>query len=361
MYQEKNKVLHYHHVIFLVQNGIVGMGLLSLPHELSSVRYGIWMFPFLYGLIIQILLLLNIRLSRRYPELSFFEITKKVLGKWIGYFVNIIYLLFFLSVMLEVSRGYVKLLQVNTLNNFTITKLLIGLFAVVLYMGRKEINVIAKFCIFSFFSTVWMLLFLQWSLFNGQFNHLMPIFDFNLSELYQALSSSYLSFLGFELLLIYYPYIVYKKKVLKYSSIGLWITLVSYFLVCLACAVYFNIWQLDNLLYPTLSLYKAVELSFIERIENLGLTLWVFLVLSTILVYLWAFREGVRFSLPLKRVNKVVPYMTVLLLFALIIFRTSFTNQEEIFQKTNRVLALTVIAIPLILLCVDTLKKKVAK
>ena len=56
--------------------------------------------------------------------------------------------------------------------------------------------------------------------------------------------------------------------------------------------MFFSEWQLKNVLYPVLSLFKEVELSFLERIDVLGITMWVFLILSTTAAYLWVAKKG---------------------------------------------------------------------
>ncbi|WP_158235113.1 GerAB/ArcD/ProY family transporter, partial [Pseudomonas sp. 2995-3] len=50
---------------------------------------------------------------------------------------------------------------------------------------------------------------------------------------------------------------------------------------------------LENLLYPLLNLYQAVVLSNVERIETLGITLFVLSVLGKSSIYLWAAKKGV--------------------------------------------------------------------
>ena len=56
--------------------------------------------------------------------------------------------------------------------------------------------------------------------------------------------------------------------------------------------MFFSEWQLKNVLYPVLGLFKEVELSFLERIDVLGITMWVFLILSTTAAYLWVAKRG---------------------------------------------------------------------
>ena len=54
MDKNKFKVLNSYHVVFLVQNVIVGTTVLSLPNRLSSMGYSQWWMPLLFGVIANI-------------------------------------------------------------------------------------------------------------------------------------------------------------------------------------------------------------------------------------------------------------------------------------------------------------------
>ena len=98
---------------------------------------------------------------------------------------------------------------------------------------------------------------------------------------------------GFELISFYFPYIINQKKAFKHASIGLWISIAySPFSFTFVSVMFFSEWQLKNVLYPVLDLFKEVELSFLERVDVLGITMWVFLILSTTAAYLWVAKKG---------------------------------------------------------------------
>ena len=93
--------------------------------------------------------------------------------------------------------------------------------------------------------------------------------------------------------MFYFPYIINQKKVFKQASIGIWITIFFYLLVSMVSVIHFSEWQLKNLLYPVLNLFKYVELSYLEKVDTLGITFWVFLILSSVSAYLWVLKEGI--------------------------------------------------------------------
>ena len=57
--------------------------------------------------------------------------------------------------------------------------------------------------------------------------------------------------------------------------------------------MYFTEWQIEHSLFPVLKLFQAVDLSFVERMDKVGISLWVFLILTTAGAYLWVAKKGV--------------------------------------------------------------------
>jgi spore germination protein AB len=284
--------LNSYHVIFLIQNVLIGMGLLSLPHNVSSMGYNVWMAPIFIALIVQLNVFFIIWLAKSYPTSNWFEINEKVLGRWLGKGINLILIVYAIFLLSSVVERYLRVIQMFTLPNKTINSAMVALFFVMIYIAKGGIKSVARFCILGFVFTIWMLYFLQWSFQKGDVTQIYPLFQFTFNDVVKAFEDGYHSYFGYELLLVFFPYILNQKRALKDVTIGLWMTTFIYVAVCFASAIYFSKWQLTHLVYPVLNLYKAVELTFIERIEVFGITLWVFLILSTTSAYLWMAQKG---------------------------------------------------------------------
>ncbi|EMT50187.1 MULTISPECIES: GerAB/ArcD/ProY family transporter [Brevibacillus] len=289
----KLEKLNPFHVTFLIINVIVGMNLLTLPHSLSMLGYDQWWMPVVMCLLAHLTLFPMVALCRRYPGDTLFVINEKLLGKWLGYAVNGVLIVYGLLMVASISAGYIRLVQTSMLNTSTITYPLLGLLSVMIYISLGGIKAIARFCILTFFFTFWMLYYLQWGFQKGNIMHIFPLFQVNVMEIVAGVHNGFFSFLGYELILFYYPYVQKKEQVFRHASIGLWVVCAIYVFVLIASVSYFSVWQVTQVVYPILNLFKAVELSFIERVENLGIGLWVFLVLSTGAGYLWMAKKGI--------------------------------------------------------------------
>ena len=116
MDENKLKVLNRYHVVFLVQNVMVGTSVLSLPNRLSSMGYSQWWMPLLFGVIANIVLIPMIWLGLKYRDDNLFVIHEKLLGKWLGKSINVILLFYFIVVIAAVCASYLQLIQVSGTN-----------------------------------------------------------------------------------------------------------------------------------------------------------------------------------------------------------------------------------------------------
>ncbi|WP_342514943.1 GerAB/ArcD/ProY family transporter [Sporosarcina sp. FSL K6-1522] len=289
----KTKILNGYHVVFLVQNVMIGSTLITLPNLLSSVGYSQWWLPLLFALIANLLLVPMIWLMSRYPDDNLFEVHEKLFGKWVGKGINGLLMLYIVILIAAVCENYLDLIQVVALPDRTTTWPVVLFMLLLVYIVSGGIKSIARFCMMSFFLVTWMMYFLKWGMVDGDIRHLLPLLNFSFEELVTATKKGFISMAGFELILFYYSYIRQPQHVFKQASLGIWICAVLYLITVLASVMYFSIWQLENVLYPILYLFNAVKLSFLERVDVLAISLWMFFILTTAAAYLWVAKRGV--------------------------------------------------------------------
>jgi spore germination protein AB len=353
------KKLNSYHVVFLVQQSMIGVGLLTLPHQLAPIGYNLWYVPIIYGVIAQLTLIPMYLLGKSYPNMNIYEIYDKLLGKWLGKFFSILFIVYCITTVASVAELYVGVISIGTLPHTDIFLPILAMFIVLVYTVNGGIKLVARFCIIAFLLTGWMVFYLQWGLSKGVMTHLLPIFDLNFSDFMNSTKDAYLTMLGYELILVYFPYIAKPKKALKHASIGIWITVGFYLLICFTSVVYFSRIQLDLLKYPVLNLYKAVELTFIERIETLGVSIWVFLVLSTLAIFLWAGKQGL--DVLFKKDRKIHQYLLAIIAFTVILLPFFDQWEAELYEQINPVMGYFFILFPSFLLLIHGIKKGLSK
>ncbi|MBR8645720.1 GerAB/ArcD/ProY family transporter [[Brevibacterium] frigoritolerans] len=107
-------------------------------------------------------------------------------------------------------------------------------------------------------------------------------------EIMKACKKMTLNYLGFELILIYYPFIKNREKSQKWAHLGALFTMVVYVVSILVSLAYYHQEQLKDVIWATLTLWKIVDLPFIERFEYIGISVWLFMVLPNVCLGVWA-------------------------------------------------------------------------
>ncbi|MDF2067670.1 GerAB/ArcD/ProY family transporter [Bacillus sp. Cr_A10] len=355
MSTNKRKLLNDYHVVFLAQSAMFGTGILSLPQRLSSLGYSEAFFPLVLGIIASLTLWPMIWIMSKFPNENLFRINELLLSKWIGKSINIFFVLQFTLFLAAIISNYMQLIQTTALPEQKITAPIFLLILILIYIVKGGIKSIARFCMMAFFLTLPLLYFLRWSIEKGDVSHIFPLFNYNFKEMFEALRKGYLSILGYETILFYYPYIVNQKKAFKHVSIGIWISIILCLITTFVSVMYYSEWQLKNVEFSVLQLFKAGELTFIERIDIIGMTMWVFLVLSTMAIYLWSAKKGLD-SIRSKK-NKLHVYIIATVVFLIIIFPYSNEMKQKLYEVSFYAGYLLVVW-PIFLSIVHVLRKK---
>ncbi|WP_100404878.1 GerAB/ArcD/ProY family transporter [Bacillus solitudinis] len=352
------KKLNKYHVIFLAQNIMIGIGLFTLPTDISKVGYNQWLVPIFLGILANLSLIPIIFLCQKYPNDTLFKMNENILGSFIGKGLNTLLLIYAVVQISSVSETYLKLVQTITLPHFTMLETSIVFFIVMINIVLGGIKSIARFCMFAFFFTSWLVYYTRWAFQGGNWLHAVPTFEVPLQDWLITLHSGAISMFGYGLILFYYPYIKDQRKAFLHTSIGIWIVVLFYVIVTLASVVYFSQWQLDHLKYPVLNLFQAVQLAFVERIENFGTTLWVFLVLSTASAYAWVAKKGMDALLTKHKNRNRHLYFVAIVSWFLFIGPVPYQVQVLLLDKWPVYYGYVFLSLPLILLLIHSIRER---
>ena len=113
---------------------------------------------------------------------------------------------------------------------------------------------------------------------------------------------------------------------------------------------------IKNVEFSVLNLFKAGEFTFIERIDIIGITLWVFLILSSVTAYVWCAKRGVD-ALLKRKSNKVISCISSPVSFYYYKMPFSREFQEKLFMASNYVGYVLVIW-PVFLILIYVIRKK---
>ncbi|MCX7569572.1 GerAB/ArcD/ProY family transporter [Tumebacillus sp. DT12] len=275
--------------LFFVQTVQVGIGLFNLPRIVSEeAGHDGWISILLAGGLSQISMVVIVVLLRRFHNCDLYAIMTHVFGKWIGRLFGGLFALYAVCVAAIVSRTYIEIVQ-SWLFPTTSTLVFFLLFVVpLLYCATGGPRVLGQFAVVTFFATFWLMLFLITPGLQIETTFYQPLFEAPIGDLVRGLWKVSASVVGFELLLVIYPYVQRKNKVMLASSIGIWFTTFIYLIVTLVAIGFYSQEQIKDMISPTLHMFKVVQIPIIERVEHIGIATWSFLIVNTAGSYLWA-------------------------------------------------------------------------
>lgn len=346
--------------MFFVQSVQIGVGLFSLPRLVSEeAGHSGWIAILIAGLITQLSVLIIFVLARRFQGLDLYGIINRLLGRWVGSLLGFCFALYCILIAADVSRNYIEVVQQWLFPASSKALFYSLLLMPIAYCAVGGARVLGRFAVLTFFATVWMILLLIVPLQEIQTDYYQPIFEFEWSGLMRATYKVSASMVGFELMLVIYPFIQNKKKALLATSIGIWSTTLFYLAVVLVAIGFYSQDQIKMIVSPTLTLFKIVMLPLAERIEHFGISTWSFLIVSTAATYLWA---AGRFVTQLKRWN---PAFSTLLFVPLLFLLGVYPRDMAMLAKFEEIAAMIGSAVslffPLFLLLLAILFRKRAE
>ncbi|HET7657274.1 MAG TPA: GerAB/ArcD/ProY family transporter [Bacillales bacterium] len=359
MIKKENKVTPAQLFILIVQTEI-GVSILSLPNSLfSEAKTDGWLSMLLAGAITQILILIIWKLNSRFESLTLFAICRNILGKWLGTLTIIIYTAYFCATAGITLILFVRMLSLWVLPRTPFWILMLLMVAAGMDIARENLRVLARFYTFTLIFLGVLLLFILYSLKDAHIIYLLPIGHSGLWNIFLGSKKAILSILGFEMILVIYPYVqgTPKQKLKAATFANLFVTL-FYTMTIIACYLFFSPAQLPLLPEPVLYMFKAFTFTIIERVDLLFISIWVVIVSTSFMTYLYLSSNGIASLFKKESHAKFVP------LAALVVFAAAFIpdQNELLITKINyyfeQASIIFIVLIPFILLLLSYLFRK---
>jgi spore germination protein (amino acid permease) len=282
-------------LFFIIHSIQVGIGIQGFQRIIFlEAKQDAWISVVLAGLFAHIVVIVMIKTLQLYGPTDIYGIHGEVYGVWIGKIVNSLYILYCLWVFETILINYIEVMQTWVFPNVPTWLFSISILLLVIYGVTGGLRVIVGACFFSVILSLWMLGLIGYPLRFTDYHHLLPVMESSITSILKGTHKMTLTIIGFEILYIVYPFLKEKGKVTKFAHLGIAATNLLYLIIILITICYFSPGQLENTIWPTLSLFKIVKLPFIERTEYVAVSFWLLIILPNLMLYLWAAVRGVR-------------------------------------------------------------------
>jgi spore germination protein AB len=310
-------------VFFLVHTMQVGIGVLGYQRIIAQTAgYDAWISVVIAGLSVHIILWMIYKIA----ETANGDIVSAhtfVFGKKMGKLVSLPFVLYFLLICVTVLRTFIEVVQVwmfQDMSTFWYSLAFCSLAIYIIFGGFRTVTGVAFFgvvlpayLIFTFFFTIPY----------ADLRNLLPIFDHSIRDLVMASYQMSLTYLGYEILLFIYPFIKEPQKSKKWAHLGVLFTTFLYTFLTIVTFAYFSEGQLQKNVWATLTIWKIVEMPFVERFEYIGIANWNIIILPNFCIALWCASRIV------KRVTNMKQKYWVLILAMVVLITINFLKTRQ--------------------------------
>ncbi|SDX12917.1 GerAB/ArcD/ProY family transporter [Paenibacillus sp. CF384] len=276
-------------LFFLIIKTQIGIGLLSLPSEIQSIANGdSWISVLLAGALIQILLFVYWRLLKKFPNETLSEITNRLLGRYLGKTINLVYFGFFVFIAAYACSLYVQLINTWMLPLTPGWVLLLLIVGTSVYLAHDNLRVIARFFVLASMLFIVLLLLSILNFKNDMhITNILPLGHSGMLRIFKGSDKTFFSMLGFEVTLFFFSHVQDNKKGMftLISLANCFVTLFYTYFVFI-CLIGFSPKALEPVNEPVLFLFKGLTFQLFDRLDLIFLTIWSIPMTATIVSYL---------------------------------------------------------------------------
>ena len=344
-------------LFFVIHSTQIGVGVHGFQRIVyQEARHDAWISVLLAGLATHIVAFCMIKTLEVYGSNDLYGIHQDIYGKWIGNFLNAIYILYCSVAFFSVLRNYIEVIQAWIFPGISTWFLSITLLFIIAYAFTGGLRVIVGISFFSVVLALWIFPMLVFPMKFASLEGLFPILEANISSLLKGAHSMTFTIIGFEILNVIYPFIKDKKKTSKYTHLALLATTFIYLSVMLVSIGYYSEGKLLKTVWATLTLFSFISFPFMERFEFVAVCFWMLIILPNLCLYLWAAYRGT------FRIVKISATKFVWIFSILIFLGTTIVQTRVQINMVNNYLGKAgfyiVFVYPIFLYMIAILKKK---
>ncbi len=283
------------HLIFIIFSIQVGVGLPGFQRIIvMESGHDAWISVIVAGIAAHLVVMVMIATLNRYGSADLYGIHQDIFGKWLGSIINTVFIAYLVLSTTVVFRAYIEIVQVWLFPELPVWSMAIfgGLLAIYAVLGG--IRVVVGVSVLSVLFTLWMIFLLYFPIQYAEWKSLLPIFDTSTLDILKGAYKMSFTLAGFEILYYIYPYVKEKEKTSLFTHLGLLATNLLNLIIMVVSLVYFSEGQLLKTIWATLSMFKIIQLPFMERFEIIAISLWMLVILPNAILPLWAATRGMK-------------------------------------------------------------------
>ncbi|MDP5276766.1 GerAB/ArcD/ProY family transporter [Chengkuizengella axinellae] len=354
--QEKLHPFQITVLIYMIQSGVT---IFSLP-RITADAFGTngWIGILIVSLYSMINILFIAMVFHYGDGRSIFKIFEDMLPKILlrPFFLCLALLWCILGIL--IGKDFALLFQMLYLPDLSPSVYILIMLIFVFMLVSKGIYQIGKTTIIFFFMTIWTIFLMLYFISEFEFDRLTPFIFKGDKQLFTQGLEVINAFLGYEIVILMFPYIAKSKSSIKAFFYGnLITTFIIYLPLCFICFGVLSFDQLKNETFPVLTLFEYFQFPFIERIESFVFSLFSLKVLITVVMFYWASDEVFRYAVPKIKSSKISILILIMISFLISLIPDYLLDVEAWLNWLGRAEAVIALGLPLSLLFILAITK----
>ncbi|RDY70252.1 spore gernimation protein [Halobacillus trueperi] len=312
------------YLFFIIHTSQIGAGLMGVPRILVlEAGVDAWISVLIAGLYLHLVVFIMLQILKSYENADILGIQQDLFGVWIGKTLGTVYVLYIFLLLLTVIKNYIEVVQVFVFPEMPIWLMALFLLSLMVYSILGGFRVVVGTSVIFFFLTIWLVFTIYKPITYMDWEHFLPVFRTPAPDLLKGVQQVTFSVLGLEILFFVYPFIQDKKRAALPAHAGVFFTTFLILLVTVVSIGYFSPDQLKAIVWATLSLFKIISFSVLERFDFIAVALWMMVIIPNIVLFGWMIVHS------LKRLFNA-PKKPTLYGLAFLLFFTSITAEKRV-------------------------------
>lgn len=355
--EKSNLSIQAFYLFFIIFSIQFGTGVMGIPRLLFiEAKQDAWISIIIAFFYMVIVVFTMLYILNQYENADILGIQVDIFGKVLGKILGTIYIIYFYVTLLSVLITYIEVVKVfiaPELSNFIMALLLILL---IIYSIQGGLRIIVGICFVFFFLILWIFFLLIQPIYLMDLTHFQPMFQSSITEILKGSKITTYTFMGFEILLLLYPFIQNKEKAKKPTYLAIFCSAIVVLLFTVISIGYFSPEQLERREWAVLNMFKIQSTPLLERLDYLVVAEWMVVVLPNMILLLWGVTYGMKRLYQIKQRTSL--YFTSILLLILCTFIEQHFFIQKIIDNVSKFGFWLVYVYPFLLLPFVLLRKR---
>lgn len=274
-------------IYYLIISMQIGIGILGFQRVIAKdAGYDSWISVIIAGLSIHLILWMMYKILETVDG-DMIKVHQYILGEKLGKFFSSFFIFYFCLYATTVLRSFIEVIQVWMFPDISVFWFAFAFYALCIYIVFGGFRTVTGIAFFGTVLPVYLVFIFAYALPYSDISNIQPIMNHSIKDLMKAYFHMSLTYTGYETLLFVYPFIKNPQQSKKWAHLSVLTTTIIYTALSLVTFSYFAEKQLQETIWPTLNIWKIVEMPFVERFEYIGIANWNLIVLPNVCVSLW--------------------------------------------------------------------------